>query len=626
MLNNSAPSFAQTTSLKKQKYEQKLIDKALKKYGLRTSNHPHNKTISKIIIERYDIISDIDPYPNILNAVHVKTQAYIIKQELLQRVGERYNENLIRESERNMRSTLSLAVARIVSCQGESEEKITLLVVAKDIWSIRLNIIYNQTGSLIHELDFTPTEMNFLGLNKSLSLHLRFEELELSSWKPSSWTVLDTFKLGARYFDPRLFGSRFRFLQEFDILLNGRVPNGGAIVNYQNHILRGSLYQPSFGAGSLQGIRAHIYIDRPKIPLANKWSYAFSATYGSGESRSILPNDAGPQISTLESPSNFSCPDSSQSCTYFVPHLLNYQSFSSAIGLTRSTGTKLKHDIGVSLGLSFNNIFLSDDLYLPDEVRDWYLRTWVPRDTAETTVMFSYNIRPTQYLRLRNITTFALTEDFSIGPSFSSSASIGRSIYTLGYNFTKLSTSARYTYYVSKHYLSISLGASSRYEWGMHRNGEWFDLYLTSGLRYFSPNIIWGRFHFYTSAQLRENYISPSYIRLTNAFIRGYSLLNDLGRHAFKTSLEYRSQPINLFTLHMGAILFYDGGSVWGSPTPGASGNFDFKYRQSIGIGFRALFPQFDRETFRLDIAFPLDEAEFGFQSTWISLSFGQAF
>jgi len=108
--------------------------------------------------------------------------------------------------------------------------------------------------------------------------------------------------------------------------------------------------------------------------------------------------------------------------------------------------------------------------------------------------------------------------------------------------------------------------------------------------------------------------------------LRGYLSGQFEGENLFAVNAEYRSNPINLFTLHLGFDVFYDGGSVFGGPDPRRPGqDLPFRYYQSVGLGLRAHFPQFDKESARLDLGFPLSGNAGGF-GTWVSFSFRQAF
>jgi hypothetical protein len=66
------------------------------------------------------------------------------------------------------------------------------------------------------------------------------------------------------------------------------------------------------------------------------------------------------------------------------------------------------------------------------------------------------------------------------------------------------------------------------------------------------------------------------------------------------SNLEFRTQPVLLLhTLELGGDLFYDVGAA-------AFGFTNLHPKQSVGFGLRALFPQLDREVFRVDVGFPV--------------------
>jgi outer membrane translocation and assembly module TamA len=84
-------------------------------------------------------------------------------------------------------------------------------------------------------------------------------------------------------------------------------------------------------------------------------------------------------------------------------------------------------------------------------------------------------------------------------------------------------------------------------------------------------------------------------------------------------NLEYRTRPVEIATLHVGGVAFWDGGSAWGdarSPLPQPLAH-------TVGVGLRALFPQFDVEPIRIDFGFVLDGPS-PHPSRRFSASFGQ--
>ena len=90
--------------------------------------------------------------------------------------------------------------------------------------------------------------------------------------------------------------------------------------------------------------------------------------------------------------------------------------------------------------------------------------------------------------------------------------------------------------------------------------------------------------------------------------LRGYPVraFYLFGGDLIQANIEYRSAPLRWSFLHLGAVAFYDSGSVHSSID-------EIIWRHSMGLGARILFPQFNRSVFRLDVATPLNEPGWGF-------------
>ena len=84
-------------------------------------------------------------------------------------------------------------------------------------------------------------------------------------------------------------------------------------------------------------------------------------------------------------------------------------------------------------------------------------------------------------------------------------------------------------------------------------------------------------------------------------------------------NFEYRTKPLDFHTLHLGGVLFLDVGRTWGE---GAV--FGFVY--TIGFGLRALLPQFNLDTLRVDFGYVLQGPVPSSLLDRFSSSFGQVF
>ena len=100
-------------------------------------------------------------------------------------------------------------------------------------------------------------------------------------------------------------------------------------------------------------------------------------------------------------------------------------------------------------------------------------------------------------------------------------------------------------------------------------------------------------------------------------FISGFAV----GQRLLNLNVEFRSAPWVIYTLHLGFVVFYDGGDAYGFEP-----DDDFSYHQAIGFGLRGLFPQFDRGTLRIDLGIPLGADFHDRVIEWVSIAYQQVF
>ncbi len=628
VLAGATPVHALKLDVRK-RYERQLIRWGLKRRGLKLDPAPAGKTIAKVLIEREDIIAPSDPWPGFLNWFHVKTRDVVVRQEILQRPGQAYKRELIDESERNLRALFILGVVRIVACQHRDPTKVIVLVVTKDLWSLRLNMIYEQTGSLVQVLDFTPTEENFLGRNKRVSAHLRLAQLDLDGF-----VLRDHLAVGQRYFDQRLLGSRLRVLQVFDVIIDGKVPAGGFIGDPADEGARrgAAAWKNSRGAGAVAGVFARLRLDRPPVPLSTRWSFVLDG-YADVRQRRIYRQlrDGKLALSTVQAPERFACPSGSSggvACRFNVPRVYDATVLVGSFSLTRSVGESVKHDFGWGLLVYQIDYSAPDGFPFDKAVRAWYERAWLPRSEAASAFVLRYGTRPTRFMRLKNIASLGLSENIGIGPSSKVELRLAQNLRTARQTFFEMIASASYTWAWGGNLFTLAADGTWRYQLGIEERGvgPWVNKKLTTTARNITPMLWIGRLHTRVSLTLRDDDLDRGSTLFDSGLVRGYPLTNDVGRNVFSANVEYRTEPLNILTAHVGGVVFYDAGSVFGAPTGDAAGDFGFRYRHSVGLGLRALFPQFDRETLRVDFGIPLAAEGRGALGTWFSFSFGQQF
>src|SRR6185295_5555891 len=188
-------------------YEQQLVTWGLEKTQREVEPAPEGKRVEEILVASEDIVARSDPYPQLLNLVHVRTREPVVRAEVLLRVGEPYTAQLAAETERNLRKLFILATAVVLPVKARAPDAVSVLVITKDLWSIRLNSEFSLVeGTLLQLLRIRPTEQNFLGLNKRVSLDF--------------FLKLDTVSLGEVLVDERFLGTGLRLVQDARVILN----------------------------------------------------------------------------------------------------------------------------------------------------------------------------------------------------------------------------------------------------------------------------------------------------------------------------------------------------------------------------------------------------------------------
>jgi hypothetical protein len=564
-------------------YERDLIDRSLAPGKLTVEPEPQGKIIERIEVVRQPIIEASDPWPDFLNIFHVTTREHIVRQELLFEEGDRYSEELVRESARNLRGLpLLFSTVRIVTARGSAPDKIVVVVITKDLWSLRMNSQFSFGGGVFNYLSLKPTEQNFLGYNQQLSLYTYIDR--------------DTYSIGEVYNVPRLFGSRFTFFESLHLRLN-----------HTNGEEEGGFGSLGFGL--------------PLYAVGSKWGFSVGGSFDIGTRRHYQGADLY-QVG-VEFDDN----------VYLLDWMWNYRSFTAQAQVVRSFGTRWKTNLLFGYTLRSRTYDLHPDFPdVPFEVRQYFTDSILPRKDQAGEILAKLVFYEATYHRFQNIQTYGLTEDYRFGPQVILEAAWANPAFGLGFDQHSFRFEAFLSYRLllgGKDILSVSADISARY-WPDHglttandADTGWVDRRAELYAENVSPVILGlGRF------LVRFKYVYSQY-SITNSLLslggdntlRGYVSGYRSGERLLNVNVEFRSVPIVLWTLHWGVVVFYDGGDAFGYSTED-----DFDYHQSLGLGIRGLFPQFDRGVVRLDFGIPLGKDFHINVIDWVTISYLQAF
>ncbi len=207
----------------------------------------------------------------------------------------------------------------------------------------------------------------------------------------------------------------------------------------------------------------------------------------------------------------------------------------------------------------------------------------------------------TNFLRTLDINTLALQEDFRLGHDIS--ATIYPVARALGSSRDLIGISAKAGYALA---LGDGLAGASVTTFAESSDGIVTDGSIGGAFGAVTPRIFgWGRIVMNASFNNRyKNYLNARTFIGGEDRLRGYPTAFFFGKDTVFYNIEYRSRSFEILKAQIGGVAFFDAAD--------AANGFDMlNAKQSVGVGVRALFPQVNRNVFRVDVAFPLKRGPF---------------
>ncbi len=562
-------------------YERQSVRAAIRRLDLQLVRDPQGRRIGQIHIVNLPVFSERDGPLQNLNSLHATTRKEVIRQEVLVETGQRWNRSLAEETERNLQNLAFSSVAVVVPVEpreaGDSSQTDTaegrratrplgVLVVTRDIWSLRLNTLFEYQDGTLSQLAIQIAENNFLGRRKRLSANFDMDQ--------------GSYAFTPEYSDPNVAGSHWQIYM-----------TGGPIFSRQS--------------GNTEGGRGSFQLAYPIWHLDQSWGMQLDVSF---EDR-IVRRFLGGKLRPYDAPSTSEAES--------IPQRYELGLFRASSRGTYAFGESVRHEI--SAGYQF--VTRSPDLvgnfpYSESAQRD-FRQDILPRNERLSGPLVAYEFfRPT-YVTYRNVDTFDLPETLQTGPSLQ--LEVAPSFRALGATNSLVEWSSALAYRLD---LFEQAYGHARVE-GSGRVDEtgWYDLLGGASLRLVSPPVadavrLVTRSEASVLARDGQN-------RLLTAGgptgLRGYSIGALAGTHRVQFNADIRSLPVDMWSLQVGAVAFWDAAGVddsWRSV-----GLF-----HDVGAGLRLLLPQANTIPLRIDWAFPLRQDQY--QSNFpgrLSIGFGQA-
>lgn len=543
-------------------YELETIDAALADVGGEVDPEPEGKIVERIETVTLEVIEDRDPAPGFFNIFHATTRHWVIESELLLQKGDRYEARRAQESARNLRKLRQLSLVLVIPLRGSRPDTVRLLVITKDVWSLRLNTNFQFYQGELVQLLLQPAEENMFGTHKTVGA--------LFILNP------DTYSIGGMFLDRRVAGSRIQSTLSANLIVNRE-------------------------SGSPEGSFGTLYYGQPLFSAEAEWGFKAMVVWFDQIYRSFV----GTELRTFDSART---PGDDA-----IPYVYDAARWFSAYSVARSFGRRIKHDLSTGVEIDRRRFAVRDSSGFDPVAVDDFRRSEMPVSDTRVSPFFEVRSHTSEYARVLDFETLGLQEDFRLGHEavvrlYPASRDVASTRNMLGAH-----TGLGYTLPFGDG-LARVLGASTIEKSTSAKT----DATVQLNARLVTPRLGFGRF-VYDGLLINhyENYLNDRFTLGGDGRLRGYPPKAFIGKDVLACNFEYRSRPLQIWSVQVGGALFYDMGDAF-------DGMQDLDLKHATGIGFRAVFPQAERIIFRADLGFPLVDGRPTGSSFF--MTFGQAF
>ncbi len=482
---------------------------------------------------------------DVANAFHVRTAEATIRNELLYAEGDVYNQDLVDESERNLRKLNICVVERTRTTPVPGQPgQVDVHVEVRDIWSLYFNIKLESSGG-VTRYNFKWGERNFLGRNLSLELELDRDTF-FNRWR--------------QHFDePRLFGSRWRFFERIGF--------------YYDH------------DGNRVGEGIELYLIRPLFARSEKWGWQTSFQY---DDEYIIKNE-GDRIKEVEVAPGV-----------FLPRKYFHKSYVLENVLVRSFGYTNKFNMGLYVRNEQNRYRGYDGL--PHEYDDEFRRLVMKDDYTRHKFGILLDANNHRFIRIRNLNNYGRIEDLALGTSIRTTLSASRTLWGSDENGWYSTITLSNTAMIGQNHISMAVASfSSDFVAGSGQR----DMVTTLRYVHHIRNLPLGTLSLRAETSIGERLENDSYLSLgADKGLRGYVSNRFEGDRRIVFNAEYRFDPLPFIENPWIAFAaFYDLGACWFNHERSLA---DVRFYPALGLGLRLAIPSLNPAMMRFDFGFNL--------------------
>lgn len=498
---------------------------------------PARKLIESVEVVRLPVFDDDDPVPDFVNVFHAQTRERYIRRELLFKPGDSYDAALVDESVRNLQALPQFGVVVVVALKSQRPGYVRLVVIVRDVWSLRLSYELQGTLKSLNYLLVNPSETNLFGTRTQLG--------GIFSLAP------DRYSAGAIVVHPRILDTKVDALGQGQVFVN-------------------------LDSGKPEGSLGVLALYRDLIALSDKWGFLVASSWIVEQTRiysdrQLVVSDEG------------------------IPLVYHSSVVRGGAQITRSYGERNKFNLTAGVELVRKEFEATRAPGTSVASFDRFVRSELPVSDTRFSPFVQLEHKTTRYLATHDVETLALLESFSLGQQ--AALRLYPALRAVGSSRDLVGSAAwlGYTWPVDSGLVRVLANSSiEAADEARHQASA------QGAVRFVSPRLGFMRFVADSVlASTYQNYLNRKLVLGGDTRPRGYFSAIFRGGSGFAASAELRTFAVNAWSARVGGVAFYDVGGT-GEQVP------NIALHQSVGAGVRILFPQLNRQVFRLDWAAPL--------------------
>jgi len=530
-------------------YEYQSLQLALERFGLEIDPAPEGKVLRRIHVMNQRVFGPRDgALLQWFNVFHRTTRVDQIEREVILRPGQPWDESKVEETARKLRDPIFTTLVIVVPVKSPEPGTVDLLVVTRDVWSLRFNSSFEIQERKLIDLQLSISENNFLGWRKHIAAVFLMDQGD--------------YFIGPYYDDPNVAGTKLELRTHV-----------GPIFGRESHELEGS--------------RSSTRFQYPFWSLDTPWSAGITAGHLDHVVREFVGTDLRKWDWDGTLPADQAVP------WEYRHRIVEVESF-----IARSYGKRVINRFTLGHDLRISRPSTLPDFPGDETVREAFIDQVLPRSERTSLLFLRYNVFTPRYVAYRDITTYDLSEDQRLGPDFT--VELGSALRVLGSESNHLRGTAALSWmfdYCRDGFAKVGASVTGRLE-----AGDLIDNRVDASAQLATPRQL-DLFRLVAratiSARIDETQNRFFTLGGTNG-MRGFPISWFDGQISVVGNLEVRSMPLQIWFTRVGGLVFWDVGHA-------ADHLDDLRLHHDIGIGGRMLIPQLSPLVYRLDWAIPLN-------------------